>query len=739
MKVLKSCIIILLFCAQTGHSQANQKLNLNFEQTEKNYPKDWHNYGNDLYKIYLDTTCVKNGKLSVVIENSSDTIDFKALAFILPNNYYGKTIRLSGFIKTENVTNGFAGLWMRIDPEVAFDNMNNRGIMGSTDWKEYEIILPLNPEQTDKIVIGGMLVGRGKMWLDDLKVTIDEKDLDDKNIKIFNKKSFLAEKDTIFNNGSKIIFPALSNEIINNIEILGHVWGFLKYYHPAIASGVYNWDYELFRFLPSYLKLTSYQERDQKLTQWIESFGEIPVCKKCVPTKRDAKLKPDLFWIDSLNLTSSLKIKLKEIYHNRNQETNYYFKIDPNIGNPIFTHENPYTNMPYPDAGFRLLSLYRYWNMIEYFSPNKYLSSKKWNKILKDYIPKFINSKDELEYEIAVLQLIGELNDTHANLWSGGDKIEEIRGVNFAPFKAQFIENKFVVTNYYNPEYLNITKLKIGDIITTINGKDIKSIVDSLKSFYPASNDAAMLRDISEDLLRSSQNKMLINYISDGQSMLQEVALYNMGKLNIYNWNKVNKDDKCFKIIDGNIGYITLANINEEDIPEIKKTLIKVKGIIIDIRNYPSAFVPFTLGSYFISKPTPFVKFTQVNLHNPGEFIFTNPLEIQPDGVFFKGKLVILVNENTQSQAEYTAMAFRAGENSKIIGSTTAGADGNVSEILLPGGLVTMISGIGVYYPDGSETQRIGIAPDIFIEPTIEGIKNKRDELLEKAIEFIHK
>jgi C-terminal processing protease CtpA/Prc len=82
-------------------------------------------------------------------------------------------------------------------------------------------------------------------------------------------------------------------------------------------------------------------------------------------------------------------------------------------------------------------------------------------------------------------------------------------------------------------------------------------------------------------------------------------------------------------------------------------------------------------------------------------------------------------------------MAFRAGGNTTIIGSTTAGADGNVSTIMLPGGLRTMISGIGIYYPNGGKTQRIGIVPDVEVSPTINGIKNGKDELIEKAINVI--
>jgi C-terminal processing protease CtpA/Prc len=96
----------------------------------------------------------------------------------------------------------------------------------------------------------------------------------------------------------------------------------------------------------------------------------------------------------------------------------------------------------------------------------------------------------------------------------------------------------------------------------------------------------------------------------------------------------------------------------------------------------------------------------------------------------------VLIDEISQSQAEYTTMAFRAA-GAKVIGSTTAGADGNVSSIPLPGGLRSMISGIGVFYPDKKPTQRIGIVPDVEVKPTIAGIRAGRDELLEEALKLI--
>src|SRR5688572_15689791 len=110
---------------------------------------------------------------------------------------------------------------------------------------------------------------------------------------------------------------------------------------------------------------------------------------------------------------------------------------------------------------------------------------------------------------------------------------------------------------------------------------------------------------------------------------------------------------------------------------------------------------------------------------------------LTPQQPHYPGKVVVLVDETSLSQAEYTAMAFRAAPQAIVVGSTTAGADGNVSQISLPGGLRTAISGIGVFYPDKRPTQRIGIVPDVEMRPTIDGIRAGRDEVLEEALRQI--
>jgi C-terminal processing protease CtpA/Prc len=174
--------------------------------------------------------------------------------------------------------------------------------------------------------------------------------------------------------------------------------------------------------------------------------------------------------------------------------------------------------------------------------------------------------------------------------------------------------------------------------------------------------------------------------------------------------------------------------VSGQEVNDYLKAAAGTKLLVIDIRNYPKAFVVFSLGNHLISQPTPFARFTNGQPSNPGAFAWTRPVDLRPASPAYNGKVVILVDETSQSQAEYTAMAFRVAPGALVVGSTTAGADGNVSPIPLPGGLRGMITGIGVFYPDGRPTQRVGIIPDLVVRPTIKGIREGRDEVLEAAV-----
>lgn len=191
------------------------------------------------------------------------------------------------------------------------------------------------------------------------------------------------------------------------------------------------------------------------------------------------------------------------------------------------------------------------------------------------------------------------------------------------------------------------------------------------------------------------------------------------------------------KILDNNIGYVYLGSVEEGGIEDILKNMAKTNGLIVDMRCYPSYYMPEILNNLSPDYDE-FLYSTIGSIQQPGLFTF-HPVSMKvtanPD--YYKNKIVVLVDELTISQIEIYAMAFRVSTNTTIIGSTTAAAVGGSAPIVFPGDITTGMTTWGSYYPDGTETQGVGIIPDIKLRPTIKGLKEGRDELIEFAIELI--
>lgn len=530
-----------------------------------------------------------------------------------------------------------------------------------------------------------------------------------------------------------------SKQLNNDLFVLGKIWGFLKYYHPNVAAGEFDWDAELFKILPDILEAKSLQERDAALSEWITDLGTFDEEKKQVADK-DVIIAPDLDWISELNLEDSLVSKLTQVKNAKRPSVNHYVSLAENVGNPVF-NEEPYDSMNYENDGYRLLSLYRYWNIIEYFFPYKNLIEEDWDDVLQEFIPKYISDSTELDYKLNTLELIGRIHDTHANIWMQDDVLDEFWGVNSAPMRLSFIENRPVVTGYYDEDFGKKSGLINGDVITKINGQPVEEIINEKLMYVPASNYPTKLRDIAPKLIRTNEEKLNIEFVRKDKTNNAELEVYPLAALGYHNQSLTPEtiDKDGFLKLDSNIAYLFPGNLFNSDLPDIMKQVQGTKGLIIDLRGYPADFILHNLSEYLLPEKTKFSKISIGSIEKPGLFKTVVELETGKTNIdYYKGKVIILVNELTLSQGEFSAMAFRHAPGALVIGSTTAGADGNVSTFVLPGGVYTAISGIGIYNPDGSDTQRVGIIPDIAVTPTIEGISQNKDEVLEKAISLIN-
>jgi C-terminal processing protease CtpA/Prc len=197
---------------------------------------------------------------------------------------------------------------------------------------------------------------------------------------------------------------------------------------------------------------------------------------------------------------------------------------------------------------------------------------------------------------------------------------------------------------------------------------------------------------------------------------------------------------RAYRLLAPDVAYLALEGVKRDSVTTwIEVALAQdAQGLIIDCRAYPGDFPIFQLGGHLVSEDTPFVAFTVADKSNPGAFLWRDHVtSLSPIAPHFSRPVVILVDEISLSSAEYHALAFRAAPQAIVMGSTTAGADGNISRFSLPGGLSLAISGIGIYDAEHGPTQRVGIVPDVVRQPTIAGIRAGQDEVLAAAVEHI--
>ncbi len=311
---MKKLFLLLLFhlCFTDANSQIAPDYNLDLEQWRKGQPlpEKWFQWGRG-YTVVTDSTEKYNNLRSVVIRAPQEIPSgaFGCVASSLPAVYEGKEIELRGYMKLSKV-DGAAGLMLRIDSKAGtfqFNNMQQEGIRGTQEWKQYSIRLPY-PAQAASIYVGALLTGKGEIWVDNFDLFIDGKPLSEAPL----RKPAAALTDKEFDNGSGISFGPLTRSLIDNLAYTGKLWGFLKYYHPAIATGDVNWDYELFRVLPGILNAGTKVEKEKVLAQWIRKLG--PLTPGTAPSPEgEVVLRPDLTWTEQATFGKELATLLDEV------------------------------------------------------------------------------------------------------------------------------------------------------------------------------------------------------------------------------------------------------------------------------------------------------------------------------------------------------------------------------------------------------------------------------------------
>ena len=513
---------------------------------------------------------------------------------------------------------------------------------------------------------------------------------------------------------------------------LGKVWGYVKYFHPKVAKCDLDWDQTLVDAIPSIKEAPSNESFNDLLIDLMDIAG--PIQEATIPAEeiaQDLRYNLNLDWFEESILSQAVKERLIELRDNFRPRKHCKLGEAFQGGNPTFDNDGWLfeTNQLYPTEAQRALAIYRYWNAINYFFPYKNLMDQDWDKTLLQFIPAIVGATNELAYHLAFKEMTTYINDSHA--FFSSQPYWNWAGLYLAPFRLKYVENQTVITAVHN---LANDKIQVGDVITAIDGESISAIRNRVRKYIGASNPPTIERNINSRLTQGQQGGFELRIKNDtGEKTVQLNRTTFESIQSLYNVEGKISYEQLVATGGCRVGYIDMAVLQTEEVPRMFQAFNDLPAIIVDIRNYPNGTL-WSMVDFLYPNPINFASFTQPNIRYPGTLNFYQH-SIGQGGLPYRGRLILLFDEDTQSQAEFTVMGLEFHPNSIKIGNQTAGADGNVSTLFLPGGIRTLFTGLGVFYPDGTETQRIGMVPDIKFHPTIKGIREGKDEMLEFALD----
>jgi len=503
-----------------------------------------------------------------------------------------------------------------------------------------------------------------------------------------------------------------------------------------------------------------------------------------IATGHEINLHPmaNLSWINYDYLGESLAALLSrfnKIQINDRAMAPVYFV--EGAGNSAFTNKERFVYIDYANSSYRFLGLFRLWNAVKYYFQYLDIIDYDWSSVLFEYIPKMLEGADQFSYELTLVTMASKLQDAHIHFLRGAvameaellrqlpverEIIEYLFGLYFAPVVLREAEGRLVVNNTDHG-------LKSGDIILRVNDIGIEEITEAMLLYLPYPNTDKALAYLVRNNIVLRQHSDAAPMAIDVDRLGEELRVYvNMTTQNPfqYIWHYTKIVSSQHVILENNIGLINPSMIAYEAfyrnaaLHEIMEEFAEasINGLIIDLRQ-SSPFISYLLAEYLLSEQMHFVTISVPCWHVPGAFAdishgyagygfleayaefseayveldHISKLKVSSGSFFCSLNTVLLMNEHAQSHIEFTVMTLRGGTNVTVMGTNSIGANGNVSFLPLPGGIVMTFTGLGVYTPDGGQTQRIGLVPDIYVPRTIVGIRDGRDELMEAAVQFL--
>lgn len=369
------------------------------------------------------------------------------------------------------------------------------------------------------------------------------------------------------------------------------------------------------------------------------------------------------------------------------------------------------------------------WNIFQHFYPYFPQVKTDWDQTLTTSLKRSRESQSRKETTEILQWMVAQLHDGHGNVID----MESIKNRRTIPVNFGWIENQLVVTGSDDE------RLKRGDIVTTVDNQSAIDFLRQREARISGSPQWKRHRSTSELSVAETGTELPIQ-VKRGDRKTELLLTYDSREM--FEPEKLSSTHLLVEADEEseNIYYIDMGRVEPSDVRPLITSLSKAKGIVLDLRGYPRGtqfLFQHMTDEHMQSQQWQVPRQIRPDRVDIDEIPTMGRWEMPPQTPRFQGKMVFITNASAISYAE-SCMAIVANyELGEIIGSPTAGANGNINPFRLPGDWRISWTGMRVMNHDDSQHHVKGVQPTIPMEPTIQGTREGRDELLEKALELI--
>lgn len=371
------------------------------------------------------------------------------------------------------------------------------------------------------------------------------------------------------------------------------------------------------------------------------------------------------------------------------------------------------------------------YHIISTFFPS--LSQEKFDADYAEYLRTILHSDDRREFDLASMEFVARLHDGHS--WFYDNWLDQTTAQPNG-FIAYPLAGKWTVVRS------NLDSARVGDVITAIDADSIEVFFARNRRYVSASSD----RDAGVSFFDTPvifPEKFTLT-LADGR------------RIPIDRRNDRKNAEPPPKtagrwLVEKSVAYIKVPSFHGIETQAQALTYLKefhdAKTVILDVRGNPGMGEPIALQSALMGKP--YQSWTDSSSLHGGPLlrsydaaypehstITTSDAVVHPFDTAYTGRLILLTDRICSCACEDFVMPFKYSKRATLVGETTAGTFSFTRYIPFDNGMILNIAAIHHTFPDGSQFEGVGIAPDVPVDITPDDLRSGRDVVLKTALKL---